>query len=264
MSPAPVSTTGVPGRSDVALTLQQQPAGDVRGPVGRIFGRDPVVPGARGAFGRATGARHVARLLDGLGPEWVAVHSVPLGGRSDDAGHVAVGPPGVLAVTSAHHRIKNVFVTGHEVFVNRENVPTMTVAEAAADRVQGAVRAASGVEVVVTPVIVFVDPKRLVVREKPERTRVFTDLLLRRRLRRLPPSLSGRDLDAVQAAVLADDTWAKPTMTLTAEQLERFDQLERSATTARRLRSAWRWAAAVVLLSATLLVVQAVALGIIG
>lgn len=264
MSTVPVSTTGTPGRSDVVLALQQQPAGDVRGPFGRIFGRDPVVPGARGAFERATGARQVARLLDGLGEGWVVVHSVPLGGRSSDAGHVAVGPPGLLVVTSAHHRVKNVFVAGHEVFVNREKVTTMTVAETAADKVQSAVRTASGVAVDATPVIVFVDPKRLVVREKPARTRVFSDLLLRRRLRRLRPTLTGPDLEAVQAAVVADDTWATPSTTVTPEQVERFSQLERSARTARRLRSTWRWAAAVVLLSATLLVVQGVALGIIG
>lgn len=261
---------GIPGRAAIALTLQQQPTGDVRRPLGRIFGANPLVPGARGAFDRATGARRVGKLLDGLGPDWVAVHSVTVAGSPGkprevgDAGHVAVGPPGVLVVTSAHYRVKNVFVAGHEVFVNREKTTTMAVAEEAADQVQRILRAATGTDVDTTPVIVFVDPKRLVVREKPRRTKVYADLFLRRRLRRLPTTLSGDTLQTVQAATAADDTWLAPRTPLTAAQVSRFDEIERSVATARRLRNLWRWAGAVVLLSATLLVVQGFALGILG
>lgn len=206
----------------------------------------------------------MARLLDGLGAGWVVVHSVPVGGRSADVGHVAVGPAGVLVVTSAHHRVKNVFVAGHEVFVDREKTSLMSVAEEAADRVARTLRVATEVDAPVTPVIVFVDPKRLVVREKPKRTRVFADLFLRRKLRRLPTVLSGDELADVQAAVVADATWPAPQTAVTEEQLHRFDEIDRSATTARRLRSLWKWVSAVVILSAVLLVVQGFALGILG
>lgn len=167
-------------------------------------------------------------------------------------------------VTSAHHRVKNVFVAGHEIFVDREKTTLVPVAEDAADRAARILRAASGIEAPVTPVIVFVDPKRLVMREKPERTRVFADLFLRRKLRRLPTTLSGEDLAAVQAAVVAEATWPPPQTVVSAEQLSRFDELDRSATTARRLRSFWKWTAAVVTLSAVLLIVQSFALGIVG
>lgn len=272
-SPEEAQRLGTPGRAAIALTLQHQPAGDVRRPLGRVFGTNPLVPEARGAFDRATGARRVGRLLDGLGPDWVAVHSVTVGGKAarpgepgtpGDAGHVAVGPPGVLVVTSAHHRVKNVFVTEHEVFVNRETTTTMAVAEDAADQAQQTLRAATGTDIDATPVLVFVDPKRLVVRERPRRTKVYADLFLRRRLRHLPTTLSGDTLETVQAATTAEDTWLAPRTPLTAAQLSRFEELERSVTTARRLRNLWRWAGAVVLLSATLLVVQGFALGILG
>lgn len=263
-SPTSHRAAGVPGRSDIALTLQLQPVDDTRGSFGRVFGTNPISPAARGAFDRATGARRVARLLDGLGPDWVVVHAVPLDGRSPDADHVAVGPPGVLVVTSEHHRVKNIFVAGHEVFVDREKTDLMARAERSADAAERTLHKASGVEAPVTPVIVFVDPKRLVVREKPKRTRVFADLFLRRRLKRLPVLLTGEALRAAQAAAVAETTWPSPAQVLTAEQLRRFDALDRTATKARRLRSFWIWAGAVVTLSAVLLVVQGVALGIVG
>ena len=254
----------VPGRADIARTLERQPAGDTRGTFGRLFGANPVAPAARGAFDRATGARRAAQVLERLGPEWVVTHAVPLGGGSADADHVAVGPPGVLVVTSEHHRVKNVFVAGHEVFVDREKTDLMARAESSADAAGRRLQAASAVEAPVTPVLVFVDPKRLVVREKPSRTRVLADLFLRRRLRRLPVALTGDDLATVQAATVAETTWGSPAAPLTAEQVRRFDALERDATRARRLKSLWTWAAAVATLSAVLLVVQGVALGIIG
>lgn len=254
----------VPGQTDIALALQHQPAGESRGILARVFGANPVAPAARGPFDRATGARRVARVLDGMGPDWVVAHAVPLGGRSPDADHVAVGPPGVLVVTSEHHRVKNVFVAGHEVFVDREKTDLMARAERSAAYAERTLHEASGVEAPVTPVIVFVDPKRLVVREKPKRTRVFADLFLRRKLKRLPVLLTGEALRAAQAAAVAETTWPSPAQLLTAEQLRRFDALDRTATKARRLRSFWIWAGAVVTLSAVLLVVQGVALGIIG
>ena len=263
-SPTSRTPVGVPGRSDIALALQLQPAGDARGAFGRVFGTNPISPAARGAFDRATGARRVAHVLDGLGPDWVVAHAVPLDGRSPDADHVAVGPPGVLVVTSEHHRVKNVFVAGHEVYVDREKTDLMARAESSADAAGRMLHAASTVDAPLTPVIVFVDPKRLVVREKPERTRVFADLFLRRRLRRLPVTLTGEDLRAVQGAAAADTTWASPSPPLTADQLRTFDALDRTATKARRLKSFWRWAGAVVVLSSVLLLVQGVALGIIG
>lgn len=263
-SPRALTPAGVPGRSDIALTLERQPAGDARGSFGRVFGTNPIAPAARAAFDRANGARRVARVLDGLGPDWVVLHAVPLDGRSPDADHVAVGPPGVLVVTSEHHRVKNVFVAGHEVFVDREKTDLMARAESSADVAGQMLRAASTVDVPVTPVLVFVDPKRLVVRERPERTRVFADLFLRRRLKRLPVTLAGEDLRAVQTAAVAETTWGSPAPLLTAEQLRRFDTLDRTATKARRLKSFWMWAGAVVTLSAVLLIVQGVALGIIG
>jgi len=263
-SPSALTPAGVPGRSDIALTLERQPAGDARGSFGRVFGTNPIAPAARAAFDRATGARRVARVLDGVGPDWVVTHAVPLDGRTPDADHVAVGPPGVLVVTSEHHRVKNVFVAGHDVFVDREKTDLMARTESSADVVGRMLRAASTVDVPVTPALVFVDPKRLVVREKPERTRVFADLFLRRRLKRLPATLAGEDLRAVQTAAVTATTWGSPAPLLTAEQLRRFDTLDRTATKARRLKSFWMWAGAVVTLSAVLLIVQGVALGIIG
>ena len=63
----------------------------------------------------------VARRLAKLGPNWRALHSIPVGTRGSDIDHLVVGPAGVFTINTKHHPTAHIWVRGDTFKVNGQN-----------------------------------------------------------------------------------------------------------------------------------------------
>ncbi|MFD1712967.1 nuclease-related domain-containing protein [Amnibacterium flavum] len=132
----------------------------------RQIGATPLAVEAKPWFDGARGELEVARLLEGLGEGWTVLHSVPVGKANTDVDHVLIGPAGVFTINTKAVR-GHVWVGRSRILVNGRREDFIAKSEREARRVHRLLTAATGSSVFVRPVLVFVEPHRLTVRERP-------------------------------------------------------------------------------------------------
>lgn len=240
-------TAHVPGQSVMVEALAAQQSAPDRGWWARVTGRSPLTEEARPWYLGAVGEIRVARLLARLGPEWTVLHAVPVGAGTSDIDHVLVGPAGVVTVNTKNHGLQKVWVAGKAFLVAGQKQPYIRNSEHEAARAAKLLTAAVGRPVTASAMIVVVDPKQMVVREKPASVVVVSSDGMLRALRnqaRRGPVLAAADLEALRAAAIEPRTWHRSPQPAidTAELQERFDRLHRTVVQARRRRAAWRFA----------------------
>lgn len=180
----------------------------------------------RSWYAGAVGERHVAWLLQQLGPEWTVLHSVPVGTDGSDIDHVLIGPPGVFTLNTKHHQAKSVWVAGNVVQINGQYQPYVRNALHEARRAQKLLSRASGLTVEMTGVIVLVGTRHLAIKQEPDASDVTirvvrdSDLIGVLQLRR---AYSEPQLQRIVAAAVRPQTWSgrpliasDPTALLTA------------------------------------------------
>lgn len=84
---------------------------------------------------------------------WAVLHSVPLG-RGGDIDHLVIGPHGVFAANTKHHRNARVHVGQTAVFVRGNQMTYIGKALREAGRVQAALSSALGKGVIVEPLVI--------------------------------------------------------------------------------------------------------------
>src|SRR5687768_6936827 len=107
-----------PAASVIAECLRVQSTVPPNTAVQRFFGVSPLGREAEPWYVGALGELDVARRLDGLGPGWYVLHSVPVGTGSSDLDHVVIGPAGVFTINTKHHPGQNVWVGGRRILVS--------------------------------------------------------------------------------------------------------------------------------------------------
>ena len=245
--PAPAALSdNVAGQSVMVEALAAQSAAPARGWWARLTGRSPLTEGALPWYLGAVGEIRVAQLLTRLGPEWTVLHAVPVGDGTSDIDHVLIGPAGVVTVNTKNHGTKRVWVAGKAFLVAGQKTQYIRNSEHEAKRAAKLLTAAVGRPVTASAMIVVVDPKQLVVREKPASVAVVTSSGMLRALRgqaKRGPVLPAADLEALRAAAIEPGTWHRspgPAID-TADVQTRFGRLHRAVTGARRLRATWRF-----------------------
>jgi hypothetical protein len=118
---------------------------------------------------------------------WRVLHSVPVGGRGADIDHVLIGPGGVVAVNTKHHRGQQVRAARGAVFVNNRETRYVQSSLYEAGRASQLLSAAAGEPVKVRPIIVVVGARRLRCRKSQGvsvlgRNELLVWLLFRRRV----------------------------------------------------------------------------------
>ncbi|SDB90738.1 Nuclease-related domain-containing protein [Sanguibacter gelidistatuariae] len=236
----------VAGQSVMVEALRAQESAPERGWWARLTGRSPLTEDARPWYLGAVGEIRVAGLITRLGPEWMVLHAVPVGAGTSDIDHVLVGPAGVVTVNTKNHGTQRVWVAGKAFLVAGQKKPYIRNSEHEAARAAKLLTAAVGRPVTASAMIVVVDPKQMVVREKPASVAVVTSSGMLRALRaqaRRGPALPAGDLEALRAAAIEPRTWHRaPAPAIdTADLQSRFGRLHRAVTGARRRRTAWRF-----------------------
>ncbi len=144
----------VPGHSLVERLLQEFDAGRIRDEGGRVVVDDEVRSWYRGVHGE----RAVASELSRLGPQYLVLHSVPVGSWDTDIDHVVIGPPGVFTINAKYSPGKKVWAKGYGLLVDGQRTSYVRKAMNEAQRASNLLSRASGLTVPVTAIITFVDP----------------------------------------------------------------------------------------------------------
>ena len=190
--------------------------GDVppRTTLARVFGQSPLGADSVPWYLGAKGERAVGSLLESLPPEWAVFHALPVGGRGSDIDHVVVGPAGVFTINTKRHRGQCVWVAGRSLLVSGRKTRYIRDAELEAERVTGLVRQRMPQSAPARPVVAFVGPKQLSIREKPASVTVIDARHLRRWLLSLPPTLAWPERMEITAVVDNPASWRRPPVTV--------------------------------------------------
>lgn len=170
--------------------------------------RARVLPFASGFVGEQELALELARLDSA---RWRVLHSVRVGAGGADVDHLVIGPGGVLAVNTKHHRGQRVHVAGARagggaVYVAGTFQPYLARARAESDRVSSRLAARLGRDVPVRPVIAVVGA-RLTVKTAPEDVQVLDAAHLVDWLLSQPELLDPAAVEALFAVSRDADTW---------------------------------------------------------
>jgi hypothetical protein len=235
----------VPGQSvmsEIVATQRLVPARSLRS---RLFGLSPLNRANRVLYRAALGELLVGDALDHLGTEWDVLHVVPLGRDDREIDHLAIGPPGVFTISSRDFSGQDVWVGGETLLVGGHHLGDIATAKDEARIAAALLGDAAGRPVVIEPIIVAVNPKKLVIREQPSGLVVVSSRQLLRWLTRLDRRLDGEEVAFISDLADHEEIW-QPASTPTedTQQLYRdFARLRAQVVSAARIRLGWGAAA---------------------
>jgi hypothetical protein len=158
----------------------------------------------------ADGEEAVGAQIAKLGPEWRVLHAVRVGERGSDIDHVLIGPPGVFTVNAKHHPNASVWVGGDTFMVNGRRVPYIRNSRHEARRAARLLTEHVGFPVEAVGIVAVVGaPKGFTVKKQPDDGAVV--IVPRKRLsqhlRKLPPRLQPREIEAIYEVARRSTTW---------------------------------------------------------
>jgi hypothetical protein len=176
----------------------------------------------------AIGEIEVGRLLTALGTEWFVRHAVPIGAEMKDVDHLVIGPGGVFAINTKHHRDASVWVGDYVLRVNKANTPHISIAQGDGLDVARRLSNKTGFAVPVVSVIAVLHARSLVDGRAPENRRVaVVDAQhLTRWILAQPRSFDDTELALIKLAAEEPQTWhTDPHAADTLRVLQRFERL---------------------------------------
>ncbi|HAM25737.1 MAG TPA: hypothetical protein DCP11_03305 [Microbacteriaceae bacterium] len=237
------SSRGRPGDASFAAVrevLQLQSRSPALSRFSRLFGVDPVTKHAAGWYRAAAAEVSISVMLADLGEDWTILRSVATAPDRPRLDYVLVGPPGIIAVTLAHHVGQRVWVGERTFLAEDDLLPRIADSERDADSVAERM-AAAGCPSPVTPCIVVVEPAGLEIRKRPRDAEVVHSRNFAGWLADLPRLLAPSAVGLLASAAQDPDNWpdipGQPADT--ADRLREFESLRRSVERARRRRLSW-------------------------
>lgn len=217
--------------------LQINDAGAAPSALSVFIGVPPLTRKAQTWFTGALGELAVAELLATLGDGWTVLHSVPVGVGENDIDHLLVGPGGVFALNTKHHRGAKIWIAGPSVLVNGHKVGYVQKAETEARRVSECLRESMRIDgLAVTPVVVLVGPRKVTVRVAPREVQFVASQEIVGWLQSRPPVLDASTVEAIAASADLYTTWHSRPESLEAIQqvASRFERLRAEVVAADR------------------------------
>lgn len=231
----------VPAQAVIEELLARQSLVRPRTWIQRVLGVSPLGPDSWPWYKGALGEIAVGRILEGLGPEWLVLHAIPVGKGDTDIDHLLVGPAGVFTLNTKNHSGQSVWVAGRTLMVAGKKTRHLYNAAYEAARASKLLGAAVGSAVDVTGVVVVVDPKSLTVRSQPDQVVVLREVQLLAWLKRRRRVLGPAEVGQIAAAAALARTWHRnPVAPGSGDTLQvRFNALRLLVEQARRRRAAW-------------------------
>lgn len=163
----------------------------------------------RGALGERLAGAEMLKL----GPEWRALHAIPVGIKGSDIDHLLIGPGGVFTVNTKNHWRSKVWCGGRSVMVNGHKQPYVRNSTHEAARAAKILSAACGHPVEVSGLLLFITAAgNLTI--KPPREAIPVTFLhyqqLRRWAKKLPVVLTQEEVEAIYGAARVSSIWTVP------------------------------------------------------
>lgn len=244
----PAAEPGLRDRGPAYAVMQEcldiQQSASPRGPLARVFGTSPLHPDARSRYRGALGEIVVAHVLAGLGSDWTVLHAVPGGSGNLDIDHVALGPAGIFTINTKNHSGKKIWIGGGTFLVNGHKREHMRNALHEAERASKRLSTVTGRPVVVTPLIVVVNPTSITIGRRSPRVTVLSSNTLKRWLMRRPRMLSDRAVRHFSMFAEERSTWYTGAAAVdgNALHLGRFEELRSQVDAARTRARGWLFA----------------------
>lgn len=231
----------VPGQAVMNEVVAVQRTRAPRSRIARFFGASPLTPHARALYRSALGELVVGDTLDHLGPEWDVLHVIPVAGNQEEIDHLVIGPPGVFSIATENFPGEDIWVGGEILLVGNRHDDGIPKAKRIALTASSILSEASGRPVVVEPILVVVNPRKLILREQPAGLIVISSKQLLRWLTKLERTMFGDDVAAVSDVADRNTTWQSSAGSVEdAQQLHRdFAVLRAEVNEATRARIAW-------------------------
>lgn len=218
-----------PGYAVAQKCLEVQAAAEAVDPSLRTPTSLTLAPDAWSWYVGAQGERHVGALLETLGPEWSVLHSVPIGAGTKDVDHLLVGPAGVFAINTKHHRGSRIWVGDYVLRVNNSNTPHLKAARSDAQDAARRLTKAAGYRVEVTSVIAIVGESSISDARRGSRLDpvVVSSRELVEWLRQRNRRISDAEVHHLRLVTEEPQTWhVDPAAANTLRVMQRFDRLE--------------------------------------
>lgn len=253
------------GYSVVRECLDFQGLARPRGTLQRILGFDPLHPDARSWYTGAIGEMHVGMLLEQLGPEWTALHAVPVGKNDSDIDHVLIGPPGVFTVNTKHPSGAKIWVGSRMVMVAGQKTSYLRNSRHESERASKLLSQATGMLVEAYSLLVIVDPASVTVKQRPDYVAVLTARELVRWLKRRKPTLDAMTVAQIADAASNPRTWHKTAdASVDDRHMHSFEALRAEVNQARVRRMLWVGAGCIAIVAVAIQLVPHVLSGIFG
>lgn len=230
-----------PAFAVMAECLARQAMATPRGRLARALGRSPLHPDARSWYSGALGEIVVAHALAQLGEEWTVLHAVPVGSGNSDIDHVILGPGGIYTINTKNHSGKKIWIGGSTFLVNGYKQEYMRNSAHEAERASRLLSIVTGRPVIVTPLIVVVNPASITTGRKRPRVTVLSSNTLKRWLVRRPRVLSERAVTHFSMFAEERSTWHTEPAPIddATDRLSRFEQLRVEVDAARQRARLW-------------------------
>jgi len=247
----------VAGQSAMAAVVRAQASAPELSRLARIFGVSPLTLEARAHYRGALGELLVGDVLENLGPTWDVLHDLPLDGVVVD--HLLIGRAGVFTVRAANYGRNEVAIDDDTITVGGERRDDLARAAAGAAEVSRLLSAAAGKPVRVRPLLVVVDPLRLVIKAPASGVRVLASRDLERVLADSPRTLTGEEVAEISDLADLEGTWPTPvTPELDPQALHRdFGTIRTSVNDSFVRRILWAAAATIVVYASVCSVIAA-------
>ncbi len=226
-----------PGSAVIAEALRVQALAPPQSRLARMFGRSPLSADAEAWYLGAIGELEVARMLTQLGPDWHALHAVPIGVRGSDIDHIVIGPGGVFTINAKYHEGARIWVGSRRLLVSGHKTDHVRNAATEARRVSKVLSGALHRPLEVNALIVIIAARALTVKEAPATVTVLRSDSLVRWLRRRPVVHSAADVEEIAATAARRSTWGA--QELVTANLPAFEALRATVGAARRRRRLW-------------------------
>jgi hypothetical protein len=196
-------------------------------PFGMVWISGDIVSWWRGVRGEL----EMARELGALGPDWMVLHSVPVGDRGSDIDHIVVGPAGVFPINSKRIGGREVRVSGDTFRIDGRRQNYLRNSQREGERVEKILRAAH-IKAPIIPLIAVSGTKSVRVSEPTwngwnigvERA----DRVVRR-IRKRPARISHDEAVTIAEALLEPTAWTRrPVLSAdTAAIRAEFERIDR-------------------------------------
>jgi Nuclease-related domain len=231
----------IPGQAAMTEVVDAQAGVAQRSRIARFFGQSPLSAATKPMFRAAAGELLVGDMLDNLGPRWDVLHVIPIEGGAKDIDHLVIGPPGVFAIITENFPGQEIRVNGDSLSVGSRQFDEIATARDLGERAARLLGSAAAKPVVVSPLVVIVNPTRLALREPPDGVTVVGSRQLLHHLEKLERTLSGADIASISDVADRDTTWqATPVAAQDVQQLSAtFGELKSAVQDATQARVFW-------------------------